>query len=149
VFISEISGRIVERLNPANKFRAHQQRLARDERLMAFHGGGRRCGLRSIDGKIVAVLCGFARGERFHVLTQLNDPEQSRLSLSLVLRGYLVENLIVTGHTELQFIGGGGTLGFGRYCEPQRYRSIFIDNRAGAVSLASYLLAGLYRSSGA
>jgi len=120
----------VERLNRAADFPAEAMRLRCDERLMALHGGGRRMGLRRPDGALVAVLCGFRRGDRFHLLTQLNDAGYRWLSLSPVLRGLAVEQLIATGHRELQFLGGT-SLFFGRFCVPERYRSILVDRKRG------------------
>jgi len=125
----------LERLNAETAFRAEPLRLARDERLLALHQGGERMGLRGPDGNLVAVLCGFSRGSRFHLLTQLNDIDLGFLSLSMVLRGYCVEQLIGSGHTELQFMGGS-SLGFGRFCASQRYRSIFVDRKKGFAAVA-------------
>jgi hypothetical protein len=38
-----------------------------------------------------AMLCGFREAAQFYVLTQLNDAALSRLSLSMVLRGWPVD----------------------------------------------------------
>jgi hypothetical protein len=129
----------VSSLNSVAEFFATPGRLARDRRLMTLHGGGRRCGLRAPDGRFVAVLCGFSKGPRFHVLSQLNDRRLAHLSLSTVLRGHLAQELIASGHEVLQFVGGGGALGIGRFCEPERYRSIFIEKQTGALSVAKRL----------
>jgi Acetyltransferase (GNAT) domain len=120
----------VERLNAHAVFRADPLRLARDERLLSLHSGAQRFGLCSADGTPVAVLCGFTQDTRFHLLTQLNDVQLEHLSLSLVLRGQTVEHLIASGHSDLQFMGGT-SLSFGRFCPPQRYRSLFADKRIG------------------
>ncbi len=127
----------VVRLNAGSSFPAESARLQRDERLLALHNG-QRFGLRAADGTLVSVLCGFRRGDRFHLLTQLNDATHERLSLSLVLRGYTIGHLIETGHRELQFMGGS-SLSFGRFCEPQAYRSIFIDKKRGAAAWAKQM----------
>ena len=110
----------------------------RDERLLELHEGGLRLGLRGSDGKVVAELCGFTRGTRFHMLRQLNDVNFERLSLSTVLRGYSVEHLIRLGHSELQFMGGSSLI-FGRFCVPQMYRSIFVDKKKGVTAAAKRL----------
>jgi hypothetical protein len=123
----------VERLNSITNFPADPLRLARDRRLMSLHNGGQRLGLRGPEGELVAVVAGFSKGTRFHVLTQLNDVRFANLSLSTVLRGMMVEQLIGAGHTELQFMGGS-SLSFGRFCVPQRYRSIFVDKKWGAAA---------------
>jgi hypothetical protein len=128
----------VVRLNEGATFPAEPAWLERDERLLELHHGGRRLGLRGPDGNLVAELCGFTHGNRFHVLRQLNDVNFERLSLSTVLRGYAVEHLIGSGHTELQFMGGT-SLSFGRFCVPQVYRSIFVDKRRGVTAAAKRL----------
>jgi hypothetical protein len=120
----------VARLNVATVFHADPIRLARDERLLGYHSGGRRCGLRDTDGNLIAVLCGFSRGPRFHLLTQVNDVRRESLSLSVVLRGQLIDSLIASGHNEIQFMGGT-SLTFGRFCKPLNYQSVYIDKRFG------------------
>jgi hypothetical protein len=120
----------VARLNAETDFPADPLRLSRDERILELHGGGERMGLRGPDGKLIAVMCGFRLGDRFHLLTQLNGACYERFSLSLVLRGYAVERLIKTGCRELQFMGGS-SLSFGRFCQPETYRSIFVDKKIG------------------
>jgi len=124
----------IERLNAETDFPADPLHLARDERLLELHGGGERMGLRASDGTLIAVLCGFRLGGRFHLLTQLNDAFYGRFSLSLVLRGYAIEQMIKTGCTELQFMGGS-SLTFGRFCRPETYRSIFVDRKTGTAAL--------------
>ncbi len=132
----------VERLNSTATFRADPLRLARDERILTFHSAARRLGLRSADGNLVALLCGFTQGSRFHLLTQLNDAAHEHLSLSMVLRGHTIEHLIATGHTQLQFMGGA-SLSFSRFCAPLQYRSIFIDKPRGLMALVKKLCAAL------
>lgn len=127
----------VARLNVATVFHAQPARLDRDERLLALYGGGQRMGLRDAKGELVAVLCGFREGTRFYVLTQLNDAALSRLSLSMVLRGWMVEPMIAAGVTEWQFIGGTA-LSLGRFCERQPYRSIFVDRSEGLGAICKW-----------
>jgi hypothetical protein len=134
----------VARLNAETDFPADPLRLARDERLLALHGGGQRFGLRDAGGKLIAVLCGFSLGARFHLLTQLNDLGFERLSLSLVLRGAAIGHLIETGHTELQFMGGS-SLSFGRFCQPENYRSIFVDRDSGLAAAVKRLCSAWVR----
>lgn len=128
----------VDRLNTRGTFHADPSHLARDERLLALHSCVQRLGLRASDGSWVAILCGFSQGRRFHLLTQLNDARHESLSLSIVLRGCTVEHLIANGMTELQFMGGT-SLSFGRFCQPQKYRSIFIDKNSGIVATVKQL----------
>jgi hypothetical protein len=124
----------VARLNEETDFPANERRLARDRRLLMLNGGTRRFGLRGPDGMMVAVLCGFTRGKRFHLLTQLNDAHLQRLSLSVVLRGFVIQHLIDTGHTELQYMGGS-SLSLGRFCDPQQYRSLIVDRKTGVAAV--------------
>ena len=124
----------VDLLNKVSIFPADADRLAHDERLMTLYEGCERFALRAADGTFVAVLSGFPVGDRFHVLTQLNDVRLEQLSLSLVLRGFMVEHLIKAGYDTLQFMGGSSP-GFGRFCMPQQYRSLFLDKRWGLVSI--------------
>ena len=128
----------VARLNAETDFPANERRLARDRRLLMLNGGTRRFGLRGPDGVMVAVLCGFTRRKRFHLLTQLNDAHLQRLSLSVVLRGYVIQHLIDTGHTELQFMGGS-SLSLGRFCKPQQYRSLIVDRKTGVAAVGKSL----------
>ena len=128
----------VDRLNTKGTFRAAPSHLARDERFLALHSRVQRLGLRASDGSWVAILCGFTRGHRFHLLTQLNDTRHESLSLSIVLRGYTIEHLIANGMTELQFMGGT-SLSFGRFCPPQKYRSIFVDKSRGIMAFLKHL----------
>ena len=141
-FVSSMTQReyqaAVDRMNGKAAFRLDAVRLERDERLLALHSGARRFGLRSADGHFVAVLCGFTQSNRFHLLTQLNDVHLEHLSLSLVLRGHTVAHLIECGHTSLQFMGGA-SLSLGRFCIPQRYRSIFADKTRGGAAAVKRL----------
>lgn len=131
-------GRAVKRLNSEADFPADPLRLERDERLLGLHHG-ERIGLRSADGTIIALLCGFRKDGRFHLMTQLNDAKYERFSLSLVLRAYTSRYLIEGGVTSLHFLGGS-SLSFGRYCEPETYRSIFVDRRTGVAAIFKTLV---------
>jgi hypothetical protein len=69
------------------------------------------------------------------------------MSLSQVLRGRAVEELIARGHGEVQFVGGT-SLAFGRFCVPESYRSVLVDRRAGPTALAKRLCYGLVLAMG-
>ena len=127
----------VERLNSATDFPAEPLHLSRDERLLALHEG-ERLGLRAADGTLIAVMCGFRKGGKFHLLTQLNDAHYERFSLSLVLRGYVTKHLIAHGVQCVHFMGGS-SLSFGRYCRPENYRSIFVDRKSGIAAMIKVL----------
>jgi hypothetical protein len=131
--------RAVERLNAETDFPADPLRLARDERLMALHGE-ERLGLKTSDGTVISVMCGFRKAGRFHLLTQLNDFSYERLSLSLVLRSYVAQHLIGDGITSLHFMGGS-SLSFGRYCQPEAYRSIFLDKQRSLTAFMKIIVA--------
>ena len=133
----------VARLNAETDFPADPLRLARDERLLELHAG-ERLGLRDAEGTVVAVMCGFRKGGRFYLLTQLNDVRHERLSLSLVLRGYVTKYLIEEGLTGLHFLGGS-SLSFGRYCQPENYRSIFVDRRNGSAAAVKVVASRVVR----
>ena len=73
-------------------------------------------GLR-IDGEYVSVLGGWHETDRTTVFVQLNDDhDHAKLSLSVVLRGYLVEELIGDGVPTLLFWAGVGDP-YQRQCE--------------------------------
>lgn len=120
----------IDELRSSGIFQAKSASVARYERMLAYHSTTRRYGLRASDGRLVSVLCGFTRGRRFYVLTQVNDTRLAHLSLSTVMRGYIINDLIVSGYSDLQFVGGT-SLSLGRFCVPQRYRSIFADKKGG------------------
>jgi hypothetical protein len=134
----------MQRLNAASPFPVTSHRQSRDERILALHQD-LRVGMVGSDGTLVAVLCGFLRNERFYLLTQANDSSLARLSLSLVLRTYLMEHLIGIGVKQLQ-VTGGSSLALGRYFEPLNYRSIYVDARKGALAGIKCAVAALVRS---
>ncbi len=127
----------VLRLNRVVAFPHPLRHLQSDHRLLELHHAS-RFALRDAAGEIVAALCGFSNSGRFHLLTQSNDPHLASLSLSLVLRGFTIEYLIATGHTELQFMGGS-SLSLGRFCPSMTYRSLFLDRRHGLTAVAKSL----------
>jgi hypothetical protein len=87
------------------------------------------CGLRSQDGEWLSVAAGFCGPTGATMLMQQNnDLDFERNSLSLVLRGYLIESLIQANFQELIFWGGpGGALI--RYVNFVPGTSVFLDSR--------------------
>jgi hypothetical protein len=77
-------------------------------------------------------------------LTQLNDVNYERFSLSLVLRGYVTKHLIEQGLNGLHFLGGS-SLSFGRYCQPENYRSIFVDAETGFAAAGKLVASRIVR----
>ena len=56
-----------------------------------------------------------------------------------MLRAYTTKYLIEDGVTSLHFLGGS-SLSFGRYCEPEIYRSIFADRTVGLAAVFKKLM---------
>jgi hypothetical protein len=116
----------VRALNQVTAFPILERRLARDLRLVRRFGG-QHFALRDARGEIIAALCGFSHNGCFHLLSQVNHAGMPQHSLSLVLRGHTIQHLIVTGHTDLQFMGGTSLM-LGRFCEPIEFESLVLDN---------------------
>jgi hypothetical protein len=93
------------------------------------------CGLRSARGEWLSVAAGFRDPSAATLAFQLNnDQEFERDSLSLVLRGYLIDPLIRDGVQELFFWAGvGGALA--RYVEPLPGTAVHVDSRGYTWSL--------------
>jgi hypothetical protein len=117
----------IDRLNHVADFPDTALELQRAKRLLALHGGSRFL-LRDRSGEAIAALSGFSKEGRFYLFAQLNDGQLRNLSLSLVLRGWVIDHLIATGHTELQFMGSSSR-GLGRFCAPLDHCTLFIDRR--------------------
>jgi hypothetical protein len=109
--------------------------VARDKRYMAAFGTPVIAGLRSAQGEFVSLLTGFTEGKHLHILSQLNgDLEPLRkLSLSLVLRGYLIEDFIQRGFTHVHFFQGSSPM-LGRFCAPVNLQHISIDDRTALMA---------------
>jgi hypothetical protein len=85
--------------------------------------------LRSRNGDLISVAGGFHDGRRAIVVMQLNDRAFVRASLSLVLRSYLIENLIERGSQELVF-WAGSSAPLSAYCVSPELWIAHIDSRA-------------------
>ena len=94
------------RLNHTTRFPLSRLHLERDDRLLLLHDAHCKFGLRDAAGVLVALVCGFIKGGQFHLLTQWNDPAYEKLSLSLVLRGFVIELLIEKQCSGIYFMGG-------------------------------------------
>ena len=80
------------------------------------------------DGRFVSVLAGVRAGNHLHLLSQFNDESLDGFSPSLVLRGYLIEQLIAQGIASIHFVNGAsGPLA--RFCDPVLMRTISVDSR--------------------
>lgn len=114
---------------------AIRERDERDRRFFAQFGdlSGKPvlAGLATADGRLVSVLSGVRAGNHLHLLSQFNDESLRGLSVSLVLRGYLIEHLIPQGFTSIHFVNGT-TSPLGRFCDPVLMRTISVDSRRSA-----------------
>jgi len=128
----------IDRLNHVADFPDTELELQRAKRLLALHGGSRFL-LRDRSGEAIAALSGFSKEARFYLFAQLNDGQLRNLSLSLVLRGWVIDHLIATGHTELQFMGSSSR-GLGRFCAPLDHCTLFIDRRRSITALFKMLV---------
>jgi len=86
-------------------------------------------GLRRRGGDWISVAGGWSVGDRAFLVLQLNDPTCARESVSLVLRSYLIEQLINRGIRELVFwTGTSAPLSF--YTTPREEFTVYIDSRS-------------------
>jgi hypothetical protein len=116
----------------------------RDSRFFDLFPNAIRAGIRDRYGRFLALIAGVVYGGVLHVLTQFNDVTQSTLSISLVLRGHLIEDLIGHGFTAIHFVNGVSAM-LGRSCEPALLRTLSIDRRshpAGVLKWGCSRLAG-------
>jgi hypothetical protein len=65
-----------------------------------------RVGLRSADEGWLSVLAGWRHGERAYIATQINHGSHPQMSLSMVLRAWLIQALIDRGIREIVFLDG-------------------------------------------
>ena len=131
---SEIAGAL-ESLNKVADYPISQARLDRDRRYFAAFGSPVIAGLRDSRGNFISLVTGFTAGEHLHILTQLNGESEAlrKLSLSLVLRGYLIEEFIQRGFSAVHFINGSSPM-LGRFCEPVDLQVIAIDDRSALMT---------------
>ncbi len=118
----------VHRLNQIADYPIEPDREERDRRFFKQFRQPVLAGLRAPSGELVSVIGGVVAGEHLHVLTQLNDLSLRKLSISLVLRGYLIEDLIARNFTSIHFVNGASAM-LGRFCEPVLMRTLSIDRK--------------------
>ena len=63
-------------------------------------------GLRTRDGKWISIIGGWMKGANMFILLQLNDARYAKESVSIVLRGYVIEKAIDTSTRRMKFIAG-------------------------------------------
>ena len=137
-------------LNLVADFPSVSEREERDHRFFAQFGTPVLSGLADANGRLVSVLGAVRSGTHLHVLTQLNDESLRPFSISLVLRGYLIEQLIPRGFTSIHFVNGASPM-LGRFCDPVLMRSISVDSRRSPlhpVKLATAHAARRWQSKG-
>jgi hypothetical protein len=118
-------------LNTLADYPMDPERLARDKRYFDSFGSPVIAGLRASSGEFVSLIAGFTSGNHLHILTQLNgeNEETRKLSLSLVLRGYLIEDFIARGCTAVHFFQGSSPM-LGRFCPPVDLQHLAIDDQS-------------------
>lgn len=96
-------------------------------------------GLRGNDGKWLAILGGwYTQGQPIVYLQMNRDREFRAHSLSVVLRGYLVESLIRRGFTSVVFVHGiSGPLK--QLSQPIPTLGLYLDKPSGLLRLAFFL----------
>jgi len=116
-------------INHVADYPMDQSRLERDHRFFRAFETPIIAGLRSADGQVISLIIGFTYGNHLHILTQLNGETEKlrKLSLSLVLRGYLIEDFIQRGFTAVHFIHGSSPM-LGRFCVPVPLQVVSIDD---------------------
>jgi hypothetical protein len=130
----------VRRLCHSVNFSHSAERSERDERFFELVEQPVLIGLRNRNGDYVSVLAAIQFGSRIHVLSQLNDSTLGRLSLSLVLRSYLLEGAIERGCRSIHFLNGISPM-LGRYSTPVTLQLISVD-KSNSVSHWMKLAAG-------
>lgn len=120
--------RAVEALKEIADFPHDLVRQERDRRFFQIHGEPLLMGLQGRDGRFVSILAAVRFEKCLHILSQLNDQSLRRLSISIVLRSYLLEEAIARGFTSIHFVNGSSPM-LGRYCQPFSVQTILIDQR--------------------
>jgi hypothetical protein len=120
----------LQSLNQLADYPMDKARLVRDRRFFAAFGTPVVAGLRDAQGQFISLVTGFTEGSHLHILTQLNGESEAlrKLSISLVLRGYLIEEFIARGITAVHFVHGSSPM-LGRFCEPVPLQRVAIDAR--------------------
>jgi hypothetical protein len=136
--------RAVHGLNAAADYAAEPARADRDRSFFAHFGSPVFAGIRAPNGDLVSVLSGVAVGTHFHVLTQLNHLALRKLSISLVLRGYVIENLIRAGFTTIHFVEGASRM-LGQFCDPVVLHTLTFDRTPSLVVPMKQLGSGIAR----
>ncbi|HEY3836104.1 MAG TPA: GNAT family N-acetyltransferase [Bryobacteraceae bacterium] len=120
--------RAVEAMREVTDFPHDRIRQERDRRFFQMLGEPLLMGLQRSDRKFVSILAAVRFEKSLHILSQLNDQSLRRMSISVVLRSYLIEKAIELGFTSIHFVNGSSPM-LGRYCQPLSMQTILIDQR--------------------
>ncbi len=134
----------IKRLNRIADYPIDPKRGGRDQRFFEHFRRVILAGLRNKDGEVVSALGGVASGHRLHVLTQLNDQNLRKLSISLVLRGYLIEELIGQDFSSIHFVNGASAM-LGRFCDPVLMRTLHVDSTRSVMHLVKRISSTIAR----
>jgi hypothetical protein len=86
-------------------------------------------GLQTQNGEWVSILGGWCEGDQAILFFQMNDDrDRAADSLCVVLRGYLIEQLIARGIGSLLFWAGAGHP-YSQYCHPVPAVALYLDRR--------------------
>ena len=118
---------------------AEKQRIERIVRMCLAAGRPMLVGLRAHDGEWLAVLGGWYDGDQATVLFQINrDQERRADSLSVVLRGYLIESLIRRDFQSMVFVAGVSEP-LKRYCRIVPNVVLYLDRPNGLLRRTRFL----------
>ena len=106
----------IEAMREVTDFPHDAIRQARDRRFFQALGEPLLVGLHGSNGQFVSILAAVRFEKCLHILSQLNDQSLRRMSISVVLRSYLIEEAIKLGFTSIHFVNGSSPM-LGRYCE--------------------------------
>jgi len=108
-----------------------RHRRALDQMLGSFWYG-----LRTSAGEWLSLIGGWRRGETAYIILQLNnsDAAYDHISISLVSRSYLMEELIRFGVRKLEFLGGCQGL-LERYCVKESWCCAVIEKTTWAATV--------------
>ena len=115
-------------LNRLADYPMEREEVLRDQRYMSTFGTPVVAGLRTEAGDFVSLVTGYTVDKHLHILTQLNGEDETlrKLSLSVVLRGFLIEDFIARGFTAVHFFQGSSPM-LGRFCATVDLQHVSID----------------------
>ena len=102
-------------------------------------------GIRNNKGEWISIIGGWEKGSNLFVILQLNDASYAKESVSVVLRGYVIEKAIEAGVRRMKFIGGCVGL-LKKYCR-LRVSHLLIQRKSYPSQLFGLIFRRLYPSS--